>query len=96
MVENYVEAQNLEAHRVFLVIWLRRAIRMLEGRLYRDQSLSHDLLDLLPQFVCIHIWLVLSDVIKDRSHTSLVTTRVIVHVLVEYEILAILLNRIIS
>ena len=34
VVQDDVEAQNLEAHGVFEVVWLARAVRVLETRLH--------------------------------------------------------------
>jgi hypothetical protein len=65
--KDHIEAEDLKAKGVFEVIWLARAIDMLEVRLDRDDGLSDDILDLDPELVRILLGLMLSYMFKDGS-----------------------------
>ena len=57
MVQQDVETQDLETQRVLQVVWLRRPIRVLQTRLHCEQSLHYHVLDLRPQLLHIHAFL---------------------------------------
>jgi hypothetical protein len=65
--QDHIEAEDFKAKGVFEVIWLARAIDMLEVRLDRDDGLSDDILDLDPELVRILLGLMLSYMFKDGS-----------------------------
>ena len=69
---------------------------MLKGRLNGDYCLCDDVLDVLPETIDVEIRLVVSDVVPDGGHASLVAARVVVLVLVEYEVVAVFLNGVVS
>lgn len=86
MVQNDVEAEHLEANRVLLVVWLGRPVGVLERGMHRDDGLRQAILDVGPQFVHIYTRLVLSDVLPNSCHRPFVAAGVVVHVLIEDEV----------
>ena len=54
LVQEDVEAENLETQAVLQVVWLRRPVGVRQARLGRDQSLQNNVLDRLPYILGGH------------------------------------------
>lgn len=77
VVNHDVHAQNLEAHRVFQIVWLASAIRMRKSRLHCYHSLCAYVLNLLKHIFLVEIRFVLLHELQHSCERALRTSIVI-------------------